>query len=126
MRAYLNTSKTKCMEFHKSCKSVHKFHYADRELENVDEYTYLGIKFHKSGSFTNAISDRVSKASRAIYVLKQAISTVGNVNVKLALSIFDKQIQLIISYGCVNWALPSSSKYIYLDNVPNDITNDSI
>ena len=42
------------------------------------------------------------------------------------MSIFYKQIQPIISYGCVNWALPSLSKYIYLDNVPNDITNDSI
>ena len=50
----------------------------------------------------------------------------GPFNVKLAMSIFDKQIQPIISYGCVNWALPSSSKYIYLDNVPNDITNDHI
>ena len=67
----LNTSKTKCIEFAKFAKSVHKFHYADTELENVDEYTYLGIKFHKSGSFTNAISDRVSQASRAIHVLNK-------------------------------------------------------
>ena len=42
------------------------------------------------------------------------------------MSIFDKEIQPIISYGCVNWALLSSSKYIYLDNVPIDITNDRI
>ena len=42
------------------------------------------------------------------------------------MSIFDKQIQPIISYGCVNLALPSSSKHIYLDNVPNGITMDSI
>ena len=39
------------MEFHKGYKSVHKFHYADSELENVDEYTYLGIKFYKKGFF---------------------------------------------------------------------------
>ena len=59
-------------------------------------------------------------------MFKQAIYTVVNVNVKLAVSIFLKQIQSIISYGCVNWALPNSSKYIYLDNVPNDITRDRI
>ena len=61
------------MKFTEGCKSVH-IKNTDTELENVDEYAYLGIKFHKSGYFTNAVSDRVSKASRALYVLKQAIS----------------------------------------------------
>ena len=115
-----------CLEFSKSCKSIHKFCYADNELENVDEYTYLGIKFHKSGTFTKAINDRITKASKAIYVLKQALSTVGNVNVKLAMSIYDKQIQPIINYGCANWALPSSSTYMYLDNIPNDVSTNAI
>ena len=27
-------------------------------LENVDKYTYLGIKFHKSDKFNIAIKDR--------------------------------------------------------------------
>ena len=55
-------------------------------------------------------------------MLKQALCTRKNVNVKLATSIFDKQILPIISYGCSAWALPQTTNYMYLDNVPNTVS----
>ena len=39
--------------------------------------------------------DRANKASRAIFIVRKAITTAGNVNVNLACNIFDKQIQPI-------------------------------
>lgn len=72
----LNTKKTKCIEFLKGTKSLKSFYYNDMQLENVDEYVYLGIKFHKSDKFNNAINDRITKASRASYILRQALCTV--------------------------------------------------
>ena len=41
---------------------------SNMKLENVNEYTYLGIKFHKSGKFNIAIKDRMTKASQAMYI----------------------------------------------------------
>ena len=91
-------------------------------MENVNEYTYLGIKFHKSGKFNIAIKDRMAKASRAMYILRQALCTVKNVNTKLATSLFDKQILPMLSYGCSVWSLPHTNNYMYIDNVPNDVS----
>ena len=54
-------------------------------------------------------------------MLKQAISTSRNINVKLATNLYDKQIEPIISYGCVNWALPASTLYAYLENIPSTV-----
>ena len=74
-----------------------------------------------NGKFTKAIVNRVNKASRAIFIVRKAITTVGNVNVKLACNIFDKQIQPIMIYGCPIWGLPCSNMCLYLDNIPNNI-----
>ena len=118
----LNTQKTKCIEFLEGAKSKNSFYYHNMKLENVNEYTYLGIKFHKSGKFNIAIKDRMAKASRAMYILRQALCTVKNVNTKLATSLFDKQILPILSYGCSVWSLPHTNNYMYIEKVPNDIS----
>ena len=87
----------------------------------VEEYVYLGITFTSNGKFTKAIVGRVNKASRAIFIVRKAITTAGNVNVYLACNIFDKQIQPIMIYGCPIWGLPCSNMCLYLDNIPNNI-----
>ena len=79
----VNTNKTKYMIFGKKQKDV-KLYYSNKELCSTDEYTYLGIKFTKNGSFVKAVEDRLTKANRAIFILKQALSTTRNVNAKLA------------------------------------------
>ena len=38
-----------------------------------------------------------------------------NVSLKLSLSLFDKQIYPILSYGCSIWSLPDTHNLIYLD-----------
>ena len=62
--------------------------------------------------------DRINKASRAIFVVRKAVSTAGNVNLNLAYSIFDKQIQPIMAvlYGAYHLLICA-----YLDNIPNNI-----
>ena len=116
----VNTNKTKYMIFGKKQKDV-KLYYSNKELCSTDEYTYLGIKFTKNGSFVKAVEDRLTKANRAIFILKQALSTTRNVNAKLAKNLFQKQIEPIISYGCSNWALPKSNLYAYIENIPNNL-----
>ena len=113
------------MIFGKPNKNL-KFVFSEINLINTDQYTYLDIKFQPNGSFTKCIDDRLLKANRAIYVLKQALSTTRNVNVKLARSLFNKQIELIISYGCVNWSLPKASLYTHIRNIPNDLSINTI
>ena len=100
----VNCKKTKCMVFQNQRKDYPDlFFMVNTDLEIVKEYTYLGVTFSSNGKFTTAISNRVNKANRAIYVLRQTLTSVGNANINPACSLFDKQIQPIIMYGCPIW-----------------------
>jgi hypothetical protein len=90
------------------------------QLEMVQTYKYLGLIINKNGSFTKTIDDRIAKTKRALYVLKQALSTSCNVSVPLAMSLFDKSIQPILLYGSPIWSVPSSHTHvkITMDNIP--------
>ena len=98
----VNTLKTKCMVFRKRKQNnLCTFHFNNSYIEMVEEYVYLGITFTSNGKFTKAIVDRVNKASRAIFIVRKAITTAGNVNVNLGCNtcIFDKQIQAITRHS---------------------------
>ena len=63
----VNQSKTKIMVFNKNTPTV-DFKYQGIILETVQQYAYLGIVLHKSGSFTTAIKTLADKASKAYYM----------------------------------------------------------
>ena len=91
------------------------FHINNTVLDIVPKMKYLGIIINQKGKCL--IEDRIEKANRAIHVLKQALFTTGNVSCKLALSIFDKQILTILSYGSPIWGIPHTTNYIYIENI---------
>ena len=60
-------------------------------------------------------------------MILQALRTNKNVSVRLALSLFDKQITPILLYGCPFWSLPDLQNLIYLINQPEgDNTKDIV
>ena len=80
-----------------------------QELECVRSYKYLGLIISSEGSMKKMEVERVTKAKRASFALRQEISTTHNVSVKLHMSLFDKQIEPILLYGCPIWGMPSSN-----------------
>ena len=124
----VNKVKTKCMIFRSRLNTTinEQFKYDGHTLENVDKYTYLGIDLSANGNYKAAIKARISKANRAAFMLRQAISTTGNVNVKLALNLYEKQIVPILTYGCAIWGVPTPrgptrTNHLYIDNIDTDI-----
>ncbi len=53
------------------------------------------------------IQDRIDKANRAIFMIRRAISSVHNVSIDLALSMFDKRISPVLLFGCPIWGVPT-------------------
>ena len=53
----------------------------------VKQINYLGFIIKETGNFSALIKDRVSKASRATNLVRQAFRKTSNVNVKLSLGI---------------------------------------
>ena len=59
----INISKTKVLFFNKSNKTSRITWSIDNEIvEEVDSYTYLGVKFKKNGSLKNMLMIKVANA----------------------------------------------------------------
>ena len=99
----INLCKTKILIFNSNGRLIRTVHFFlnGMLLDNVRTYSYLGITFTASGSFTNACSILLDKANKALFKLKQ-LGT--NHNISVALSLFQSLIQPIITYGCEIWA----------------------
>ena len=67
------------------------------------------------------VQDRINKANRAAFVLKKALSVGQNVSVKLAMTLFDKQISPILLYGCPLWAISDQYCAVKISMDVNDI-----
>lgn len=87
----LNTKKTKCMIFsQKQGKNTDTtvFTYKGNILDIVSEYTYLGFKIKNNNNTQCTINDRIDKSNRVANVLRRALYTSGNHNVKIAMSLY--------------------------------------
>ena len=74
------------------------------ELENVTEYTYLGLKINAAGSFQNSLDMLSEKANRAKFALNNK-AKLKQIPVKIALRLFDAVVLPIMTYGPETWAL---------------------
>ncbi len=61
--------------------------------------------------------DRIIKARKALFVIRQALSSSHSISTRLSLSLFDKQIEPILLYGCPIWGIPSSNCTIRIKNM---------
>ena len=66
------------------------------------------------------ITDRHSKANKKANVILRAINTNNNVNVRLAKSLFDKQIVPILLYGSAIWSTLKEHNLLYLEQIPEN------
>ncbi len=113
----VNKSKTKCLTMCKGNPKIPTFTFENEILENVTEFKYLGVIIHKNGKFSQAINmikDRISKANRAIHMLKCILGHTNTVSIKLALSLFDKQVEPILLYGSSLWGIPDNNRHVQI------------
>ena len=105
----VNTSKTKAMIISESdCDSeTTRFTLGNIHLQNVDEYCYLGITLHKSGSLKTAMDILKTKATRAFFGLKRTVIR-SSVSFTAMRTLFDSLIKPVILYGSPIW-LPTLS-----------------
>ena len=73
------------------------FKYLGNILEITKEYTYLGLSFSKSGSFTNSIKLLKLKTQRAYFALKNMLRDT-KISPKLYTRLFDYLIHPILLY----------------------------
>ena len=69
-------------------KGTMYFYYGPNSIEIVETYKYLGILFHYSEKFSQAMSNLADKARKAYFVLKSKIPYCDNLSVKSWLKLY--------------------------------------
>ena len=102
----VNPSKSKCITFSGKNKKNNKdtFVIGKNNLDNVYEFTYLGIKIDATGSLKSSIDELTTKANKAKYALNN-IAKLKRIPIKEALRLFDSCILPILSYGSEIWVI---------------------
>ena len=84
--------------------------YKDLVIENVKQYTYLGIVFSSSGSFTNAKTEMAKKGLKALFKFRKVFSE-SMPGVKTLLHVFNHTIRPVLLYGSEVWGYFSEKKF---------------
>ena len=118
----ININKTKVITF---CPSRHNplfetFLLGDTPIKHTDKYCYLGITFHRNGSFSTANNELRAKALRALYGLKNSIIK-DSLSHHAKNTLFDTLIKPILLYGC-QVITPHSNTMNYISRL-NDQSN---
>ena len=105
----VNVQKSKIMIFTKGRLPQNiVFNYNNVVLEIVNEYTYLGVLFSRTGSFSKAKKAQAEKATCAMYeIIKKG--RIHNLSIKCQLELFDKVFKPILLYGCEIWGYGNNS-----------------
>ena len=100
-RLKVNMKKTKVVVFGK--KSCEKFQFTmdGEQVEQLDEYKYLGIVMHRDGrvGMTKTKEAGLSKARRAAAGTWGLLARVGNPSVKASVNVWNTLVRPLLEYG---------------------------
>ena len=118
-RLTVNATKSKCITFSRKNKKNKRdiFTIGDNLLENVCQFTYLGVDISASGSLKASMNSLCTKANKAKYALNN-IAKLKRFPVKTTIRLFDAAILPILTYGSEVWALSSTLDYDKWDSCP--------
>ena len=108
-------SKTQVNDFRHA--HTDEFSYSDQNLRLVEQYIYLGVVLHKSGSFKVAIENLVAAGKRALFAMQYRCSDLGLHDPHLRHSLFSSPVQPVLSYGCEVWGLKKPCMFQCLNAV---------
>ena len=77
--------------------------YDDIELDTVEEFTYFGVLFSRTGVSLKRKRHTLKKQQRLCTIFKKG--RLHNSNVKCQLKLFDKVVKPILLYRCEVWGM---------------------
>ena len=97
----INVNKTKSMIFKQNyTKTEPSFvYYRNNQIQNVSEYTFLGITLKSNGNLSHSTTDLVKKATKALFCIKSYTTSLNNLPVKVANNLFDSLVKPIMTYN---------------------------
>ena len=121
--------KTRCVIFSKGHTNLNlqkHFLLGEKLVQFKDFNKYLGVEISDNCDFSKVKQGRCAKARSALFMIKQVLSTSGNVSIKLAKELFESEIELILTYGSIIWGVEKSTNTVTLNGLEYDDTLRSI
>ena len=100
-RLAIDVNKTKSMIFKQNyTKTETSFvYYRNNKIQNVSEYTLLGITLKSNGNLSHSTTDLVKKAKKALFCIKSYTTSLNNLPVKVGNNLFDSLVKPIMTYN---------------------------
>ena len=94
----VNLTKTKIMFFGtRTC--TYNFSINGSPVKFTDQYTYLGVVFHKNGTFSLALDELRKRATKGLFGLRRHIMR-NSLSYQALTTLFDSLIKPILLYNC--------------------------
>ena len=125
----VSLKKTRCVIFSKGHTNLNlqkHFLLGDKIIQFKDYYKYLGVEISDNCEFSKVKKERCAKARSALFMIKQVLSTSGNVSIKLVKKLFESRIEPISTYGSITWGVERSTNTVTLNSLKYDDTVKSI
>ena len=103
----LNAQKRKVMRT--NARREDKVMIERKEVEDVEEFVYLGATVTKEGGGTEDIKKRLSKAQGAFYNLKKIWNT-RSIGRNTKIKLFKTLVRPVLLYGCEAWKLTAAEE----------------
>ena len=108
-RVGLKLNAQKCKVMRMNARREDKVMIERKEVEDVEEFVYLGATVTKEGGGTEDIKKRLSKAQGAFYNLKEIWNT-RSIGRNTELKLFKTLVRPVLLYGCEAWKLTAAEE----------------
>ena len=105
----INKDKTKVMTIGESRQKL-KIKVDEEELEQVNQYQYLGVMIEQTGKQEMEINERIDKAAKMYYALNKSIIGKKEVSRKTKMNVYKVIFRPILTYGSESWILNNRQK----------------
>jgi hypothetical protein len=101
----VNVDKTFCMVFRKGgrCAKRETWNYQGKQINIVNRFKYLGLRFSSCHSWTFHIETVVKQAIKVVLLLRRLIYSTGDLPLQFLWHIYDTAIAPIALYGSEVW-----------------------
>lgn len=103
----INTAKTK--EIRMNSTNKHPLAVKDEEIEQVENFCYLGSIVSKNGGAAEDVECRIKKAKGAFAQLRPVWKS-REILLKVKLKIFESNVKSVLFYGCETWKVTAQIK----------------
>jgi len=127
----VNTKKTKSLIFNNTGKlDTNVFTFNNNNIENVGHYSYLGVNFSITGSFTEAKNVLYKKGLKAFFKIRKCFEH-HKPKIKTILHVFDHTVKPVLLYGSEVWGIFAVDKLqkqkdLYLNKLCTDFIAEKI